>query len=693
MKKLLIWFGFIFWIFIFLQDSVFAQITLQNILLKRQYESLLSRIPKWLSEEDVARINMKLLNLEEEYSILDTYTGRGIKDLQYKTHLANSRKILLELNRILRAISNQSSWNSIKWESWDTVTPLFFGSPVESIQQKSTSISFYADKFEWGNTSNGEIFSQWNFSAATCIYPLWSLVQIHTTTKSVVAKVNDRMNCSKFPSAIDLSKQWFSVLDALSKWRIEGNSILLTDSLPRGYVKKYLNTNTFQDLWVLLDQQQPNTYIASEKVKISWKIINNASEGIIFFRSPSWKEIPMPLNIWIGGSFEYEFLPTENGEYTLILSSGRSFETSLFEKIYVFPRNIFSSLLYSINSKTNKYTLSSIHISHDENSNIHINLPEKNIFYVVTIKQNNKTLIRSGRGGVIFWKEDLLGFKEGNSHVIIDAFLTSTPFSHDMSSYIGRVFDSDTLFSYGYQSTLRWSAEIYRQWNQWVIQFTSGRDVRLKCDYDIMDPKWQVHKYSFSQSYCSNGESINMWKLIKTTFPMEYDWVYLVEVNDIEGKAYLNIPITRWSSLQILPNPAYSISKKIRSDIDSIRKYGLTSINQLRKLQWLSSLKLDDTLNFLAQKKSEDMAENNSISHMDSYGWNIGSTAKRLWLILTGHLWENVAGWNIGDMYLLELLKFSPAHLSSMINPGFSKLGIGQSIQDGKVFYVQVFWD
>lgn len=74
-----------------------------------------------------------------------------------------------------------------------------------TITGTSTDITYYADMFEGRNTANGNIFSQTNFSAARCETPFNTLLQVGNNNTSVIVKVNDRPNCSKYPNVTDLS--------------------------------------------------------------------------------------------------------------------------------------------------------------------------------------------------------------------------------------------------------------------------------------------------------------------------------------------------------------------------------------------------------------------------------------------------------------------------------------------------------
>lgn len=82
---------------------------------------------------------------------------------------------------------------------------------------ETADITYYADSFEGGKTSNGNLFSQTIFSAAKCTTPFNTLIQVYSGEKSVIVKTNDRPNCTKYPNLVDLSRTAFASIGKLSK--------------------------------------------------------------------------------------------------------------------------------------------------------------------------------------------------------------------------------------------------------------------------------------------------------------------------------------------------------------------------------------------------------------------------------------------------------------------------------------------
>jgi len=88
-------------------------------------------------------------------------------------------------------------------------------------------ILYYADSFEGKRTAGGDVFSQTFFSAARCVTPLNTLIQVINGERSVIVKNNDRPNCAVHADIIDLSKNAFTSIGKLSTGKLSGSIISL----------------------------------------------------------------------------------------------------------------------------------------------------------------------------------------------------------------------------------------------------------------------------------------------------------------------------------------------------------------------------------------------------------------------------------------------------------------------------------
>ena len=116
--------------------------------------------------------------------------------------------------------------------------------------------------------------------------PLNTLVQVFSDNRSVIVKTNDRPNCTKYPNLVDLSKTAFGSIGKVSKGKIPGSTISL-GSVSKGYVKTYLDTDTFQDLGIELTPGIPNTYLKNETIHIRGKELFLKDFVLLYLVSPS----------------------------------------------------------------------------------------------------------------------------------------------------------------------------------------------------------------------------------------------------------------------------------------------------------------------------------------------------------------------------------------------------------------------
>ena len=109
-----------------------------------------------------------------------------------------------------------NSWNSqAQKDKKDTVSIR----PVSKIQPVQYGIaSYYDDKFEGRQTSNGDIFTQKSLTAASNTLPLncWVKVTNLSNKRSVILRITDRMH-PKNKRLIDLSRSAASKLGYIGK--------------------------------------------------------------------------------------------------------------------------------------------------------------------------------------------------------------------------------------------------------------------------------------------------------------------------------------------------------------------------------------------------------------------------------------------------------------------------------------------
>ena len=111
----------------------------------------------------------------------------------------------------------------------------------------------------------------------------------------------------------------------------------------------------------------------------------------------------------------------------------------------------------------------------------------------------------------------------------------------------------------------------------------------------------------------------------------------------------------------------------------------LDEINKKRLEFGAQPVKLDEKLNELAQKHSDEMAENDFSGHESLTGKNATERAKEMGL-------KTIVGENVGVDSSIELviknLERSPAHLQNTINLNWENVGIGISLGKNGAYYI-----
>jgi len=105
------------------------------------------------------------------------------------------------------------------------------------------------------------------------------------------------------------------------------------------------------------------------------------------------------------------------------------------------------------------------------------------------------------------------------------------------------------------------------------------------------------------------------------------------------------------------------------------------SVNNEREARGLRPLDLDKVLNEKAQAWADQMAASRSVSH-SVLTQGVGDN----WRVLG----ENV-GWARSSGEMHQMFMKSPSHRSTMLDGSYTRLGVGVSVVDGRLYTAQVF--
>lgn len=124
---------------------------------------------------------------------------------------------------------------------------------------------------------------------------------------------------------------------------------------------------------------------------------------------------------------------------------------------------------------------------------------------------------------------------------------------------------------------------------------------------------------------------------------------------------------------------------------DDYRDEIIKKVNAERKIEKLTPLEKDNTLNSLAQKKAEIMAEEGNLSHTAGGQKSFSEIFKEndIKYLAVG---ENIArNWKTTDEVMNAWLS-SSGHRKNILNPKFTHIGVGKAVsKTGDIYWVQLF--
>jgi len=576
--------------------------------------------------------------------------------------------------------------------TWD-ITKVQINIENIKITGTPTEITYYADFFEWRNTSNGNVFSQAYYSAARCDIPFNTLLQVGKGTSSIIVKVNDRPNCSKYPNVTDLSKTAFGTVGKLSSGRLQWTFNTL-GTVSKSYIKETLPSATFADLWISLSSHIPNTYLKNETFHITGKELLGNDYIILYLKSPSWKELTLGAKKQSDNTFEFNSSLEEIGTYQMVIASWLSFDTSTFLSITVLDDHLFSAKALVSPTKTPE-KLESLDVERVELPDLtseYLFRFSSPSFHTLTISNSKKTVVYRGFSTISIKSDALKSFDlNENVSVEVTSEESSTPFSHDTFTNPVVIFNKIMTLTPGYKEEKNENITVTEENGKLVIHGLIPAWKQIKNEIMLTLPNGNVEQYVFDTVNIDTDGFLKRDKVFEKIIPLEKSGLYLVELNYENGFAAYNGPVIYGDYLPILPNDYDNIHKDIsNSDSSIVATESLKFVNNIRSISGKSALSLDSNLTNLAIIKANNMAIHNSLSHTDSYGGKINDTAKRNNIKITGSIGENIAGGNINFRVLLVGLANSGGHRANMLE-SWTKIGIGYAVKNGQVYYAQVF--
>lgn len=540
--------------------------------------------------------------------------------------------------------------------------------------------TYYSDNFEWGFTSNGDVFSQSHFSAALCWTDLGQYLYVHTSSTGVVVRANDRPNCKKYPNLIDLSQSAFQLFSPVASGKIPNIAVdILAPVWNDNQMKWFIPTSSFSSLWVLLDSPVPNIFFSGDGIEISGRVVNNEKYALLYMKNKNTGEtFDSLIRVDSVGKFMIRFaLPKNPGNYIFILAWGQSFQTDRFTEVTLLDRNLFQ---YPMNIPTLSGSSWNPKIE-SRNKLTTIGLPQKT-WAEITLTQEKKVYKTSGTALILNPDK----FLPGTANVQIHGYTLSTPSSLDRSLKIPSFFSGSVFLDYVSESIGSEKITLLNTWKNTLIRWKIPSNVKIRDSYFLTLPSGEVHEFPFPSWLI--WEDGFLKPNIKITLPLNLSSIgtYRLEFVQSDGLAYINIPITRWMVWNIL-SPNLPIKKRNLSSAT----FFSSQINIIRASLWKNLLLLDDELSSLAQWKVNDMVDKGYVWHISPDGLDILEFSKKKGFIFSGAIGENIASWNVSDPFLQKGLEDSGSHRMNMLRSEWKKIWIGYAIKNGQTYVVQIF--
>ncbi len=437
-------------------------------------------------------------------------------------------------------------------------------------------------------------------------------------------------------------------------------------------------TSIFRDLGINLIDPIADTYYAWDAILIHGRVTDQRQYALIYLKNIATGESISELaDTTTTGEFSYPLaLPLSEWDYSLVIASGNSFNTTIH---------------YNIRLVTNKSLPIPVSFDHIRPIFVPTTSPYlsigSNLWATMTVEQAKKIYKTQ-------WKIISLGnmpLQYGPARVSLQGYRLTSPSSLDSITasgvdWTGSVYIDRTRDLIGQD---RVSLRVLRSLA--TMQLRVPQWQKVKSVYYLTTPSGDVVEGRFAPIYIASDGYLKSGVTIRQSFSIWDSGVYKIEAVSSNGYAYFNLPISRGPFWWVI-TPLWDIDRSIlRAPGSNINRDILSSINALRGWLGRSLLSLDMTLMDLAQQKATDMATYNYVWHTTHGGLDIIEFATSKNISITGTIGENVAWGNVSDTSLQDWLEESGSHRSNMIDPDWWHVGIGYVLKNGRTYLVQIF--
>ncbi|MBU1017457.1 septal ring lytic transglycosylase RlpA family protein [Patescibacteria group bacterium] len=584
--------------------------------------------------------------------------------------------------------------------------------------------SYYGEKFHGKTTASGEIFDASAFTAAHLTYPFGTRLKVTSveTGKSVVVRVNDRGPYVSDPNRIiDLSKAAFEYIAPLSRGIIEvkvdvtqelvtTSSSSLTDLLtsdilntsktycPDADSLKYIEKNAFDK--ITLDETIPTRMIMNDVLTLRGTTSSGADTVSAFLVDSDDNQTAFYGTVK-SGRFTLSVRFPEQGDFRLGLLPGESGNSNIRE-----IKVLKNTCIEEVQS---------------------INLPS--VAGLELDYQEGDTVIRWDQGNYNLFK---LTFSQGGLHksYILHDLTQWSPIYREFTAFNtgnvdlslrGSTLNNNSLlepaqiiWSVAAEKTFLASNHYEYQLNGNEIDLISLTEnsilkndiqavfkpkVDLRSKAAVILPSGKVYEIELASASVTpheNAMGVDVFSSGNTSLTARYTTektgIHFMEINNAEGLAVLNVPIYIRNQFPLLPSPrdlSSGQSEDLGDNLSDLKLQLLSLVNRDRNEYQMAPLKIDDSLNGLAQARSDDMAQNNYFSHWDKQGRTVNDLRANYGV-------RTQIGENLAKDINLTLAEYglmrSAIHRSNILSDEWTRVGFGiTKDSDGSYIVVQLF--
>lgn len=658
--------------------------------------------------------------------------------------LAENLKILLEANHRTLGAGKSSPYLDIPAGLWFTpyfeyakklgLFPQAEGGNVDPAQRVTRGmmadlmyqLTFKPDGYEEGKatyygmnahgdgTASGERFDAYAMTAAHLTLPFGTMVKVTNLAngKEVTVKINDRGPYGD-GRIIDLSQAAFEAIAPLS------NGVIRVSVVPIEAVAlhpvngirceetgkmEYLAKNSYDD--ITLDQAVPDHFLNSEVWEFSGRAERDEREITAFLINEAGRQYPFQAEIEATGRFSFPIYFPAPGKYSLGLALGSQGE-SIIQTIWVLDDKCGKTS--EMDDSLAPPTEVAVKV---EEGNFKLDWENSSDYELtkVTFKQGEreKIYIVHQKNSLVPHYADFDGWQAGpveielqtadleSESILSEKTLSWSPAAHvgvKVTQHLPYDFNQEAIQFLDIPSKLE-SKEPF------VIQVDPLTNLNEKAFITLPSGEIETHNLmSPSHNSLVNDYGVRVLPAAAEDVELAYipkqtQGVHVFEINDETGRAVLNIPIYPEEVYPLLPNPidlTILQDKALDSNLNLVRLHMLSLVNEDRTKEGLNELKIDPSLNQLAQMKAEDMAEKGYISHWNEDGLTANDLRKEF--NITPFVAENIA-WNNSPIAAEYGLMSSAAHRLNILNETWKQAGFGiVKNPEGGYLFVQIFSD